>query len=69
MAFSQWAAERQIEIDNIAGAADLQSACIFPVVQNTADAEPILRWMLSEPQLAEGRRLWMAAQKSVPTIF
>lgn len=63
MAFSQWAAERQIEIDNIAGAADLQSACIFPVVQNTADAEPILRWMLSEPQLAEGRRLWMAAQK------
>lgn len=61
--FCKWAAERQIDINRIAGATDLQTACIFPVVERLTDAELILHWMLCEPKLAAGRELWMKAPK------
>lgn len=61
--FKEWAAARQIDIDGIEGAADLQSAAIFPVCHSIADAGLALRFMLNEPALAEGRRVWIEAQK------
>lgn len=56
--FVEWAAERSINIDDISGNEDLQSACIFPVCRSIGDMEKILRWMLCEPQLEEGCGLW-----------
>lgn len=61
--FTQWAAERGISTHTIAGADDLQSARIFPVVSNLADAEAVLRWMTSEPSLKRGRELWEKARR------
>ena len=56
--FTEWAAERGISIDDIEGNADLQSARIFPVCRNVAEAGLALRWMLGEPGLDEGRKVW-----------
>lgn len=56
--FAEWAAERGISIDGIEGNADLQSARIFPVCRNVAEAGLALRWMLGEPGLDEARKVW-----------
>lgn len=61
--FKQWADERQIDINGIDGNNDLQSARIFPAAENTGNAGLMLRWMLAEPELEEGRRLWIEARK------
>lgn len=56
--FTEWAQKREILIDDIVGKNDLQSACIFPVVDNLADAGKVLAWMLNNPEQSEGSRLW-----------
>jgi len=62
--FKEWAAARGIDICDIEGNADLQSARIFPACCNTADAGLLLRWMLGEPELGGGvRDMWLEARK------
>ena len=61
--FSQWAVPRGIDIDQIEGNADLQSSRIFPVVSDGKEAETVLRWMLNEPGLAEGKTIWLKSKK------
>lgn len=61
--FAEWAAERGIDIDAIEGRHDLQAARIFPVVDNTDDMGIVLRWMLGESTLAEGKAIWEKAQR------
>ena len=56
--FTQWAADRDIDTATIEGSSDLQSARIFPVVDNENDAGLVLRWMLNEPYQQGGRLLW-----------
>lgn len=61
--FREWAEERGISIDDIAGNTDLQAARIFPACTNIDDAGLVLRFMLSEPALTEGRELWAEARR------
>lgn len=61
--FAEWAAERGVDIDAIEGRHDLQAARIFPVVDNTDDMGIVLRWMLGESTLAEGKAIWEKAQR------
>ena len=61
--FAEWAEERGIDINAIEGNADLQSARIFPVCKTIEDAGMALRWMLAEPGLAEGKRIWTESRK------
>lgn len=61
--FADWASERGISIDAIEGNADMQSARVFPVCRNISDAGLALRWMLSEPGLDDGRKIWMESRK------
>lgn len=61
--FAEWAEERGIDINAIEGNADLQSARIFPVCKTVEDAGMALRWMLAEPGLAEGKRIWTESRK------
>lgn len=61
--FAKWAEERGIDINAIEGNADLQSARIFPVCKTVEDAGLALRWMLAEPGLAEGKRIWTESRK------
>lgn len=61
--FSQWAADRDIDINRIEGYQDLQAARIFPVVENTEDMCTLLRWMLAEPSLKAGLELWTKSRR------
>ncbi|MCD8203277.1 MAG: bifunctional fucokinase/L-fucose-1-P-guanylyltransferase, partial [Prevotella sp.] len=61
--FIEWAKDRGIDINDIEGNDDLQSACIFPTSENIQDLGVMLRWMLSEPNLSDGKRLWTECRK------
>ena len=61
--FLQWASKRQIDINSIPGNDDIQSACIYPVVDDLSDMGLVLRWMLNQPEKDGGRMVWLAAQK------
>lgn len=62
--FTEWAAERGIDIDAIDGAGDLQSARIFPACDSVEDAGLLLRWMLGEPLLGDDvREMWLGARR------
>ena len=55
--FVDWAKQRHLPgfDDNNT---DIQSAPIFPVVDNVSDMGLVLRWMLNEPSLQSGRMIW-----------
>ena len=55
--FVDWAKQRHLPgfDDNNT---DIQSAPIFPVVDNVSDMGLVLRWMLNEPSLQGGRMIW-----------
>lgn len=61
--FIKWANERGIDINDIDGNEDLQAARIFPATRSIHDAGLMLRWMLAEPDLPEGKALWIEARK------
>lgn len=58
--FREWLAERGIEYE---ACPDIYFAPLFPLVSDTDEALTIIRWMTSEPALAEGRALWQKARK------
>lgn len=62
--FRKWAEVRSIDISGIDGNEDLQSARIFPIVDNIHDAGLVLRWMLDSPELAGGKVLWEESRKA-----
>ncbi len=61
--FTLWAEERSIDAMAVDGKEDLQSARIFPLVDNMNDAGLVLRWMLNEPWQQGGRMLWNSSRK------
>ncbi len=61
--FAEWCAKRGIAVDDIEKGHDLQAARIFPVCTSVDDLGKVMRWMVSEPELEEGRALWMQSQK------
>ena len=61
--FTQWASARGINIEEISGNTDLQSASLFPVSDNVDDLGKLLRWMVCEPDLPDGKRLWLNSRK------
>ena len=62
--FTRWMEDRGITWEDIKGRTDdLQSASIFPKVASVEDLGILVRWMTSEPQLEEGKKLWLKAEK------
>ena len=61
--FRKWTEDRQLDVSVIEGLEDLQSARIFPVAENLHDASLLLRWMMHQPELQGGKRLWMQSRK------
>ena len=61
--FMEWASERGVSLSEIEGKSDLQSARIFPVVEHVDDLEKVIRWMVSEPSLQEGKQCWEECPK------
>ena len=62
--FKDWAGKRNIDLKDIEGSDDLQSAKIFPVLPTEAEVGTVLKWMISNPEtldaatLKEGKQLW-----------
>lgn len=42
---------------------DLQAAAIFPVVEDKEQMGTVLRWMVSEPGLTEGKAVWLESRR------
>jgi galactokinase/mevalonate kinase-like predicted kinase len=60
---TEWCAARGIQPSIVEGRDDLQSARLFPLVDDVENLGLVLRWMVSEPQLEAGRNLWLRATK------
>lgn len=62
--FPTWLKDRGLVIDDIEGRKDdLQAAAIFPVVEDEKQLGKVLRWMVSEPGLAEGKDIWLKSHR------
>lgn len=59
--FEEWLRVR--DLDNTFVGTDIQCAHIYPVASDLDSLQIMLRWMLSEPQLEEGKRLWIESEK------
>ena len=60
-AVQQWAALHGVEVDSTQ--TDIQAAPIFPVVGSLDDLGVLLRWMVSEPELEQGARIYSQTRK------
>ena len=61
--FVEWAQQHGIEWQSLEGKEDLQATRLFPVCEHVDEMGVVLRWMLGETQLEEGRLLWERAPK------
>jgi galactokinase/mevalonate kinase-like predicted kinase len=62
--FGMWLTERGLTLSDVGGSRDdLQSAEIFPTTESVAELGTLLRWMISSPELEEGKKLWLSANK------
>ena len=63
MPVREWLSRRGLEPEDIEGNDDLQAARLFPVCGTVEELGLALRWMTAEPELEEGREVWLAARK------
>ena len=59
----QWLAERGLSLADVENTHDMQAARLFPVVENLDELGVILRWMISEPTLQNGKDIWLKARR------
>lgn len=58
----QWAREHNI-LEYLPKDDDIQFAPLFPISSSLNDLGTLARWMLSDPECCEGRRLWIEAER------
>ena len=61
--FGEWLAVRGLELESIECTHDLQAARIFPSTDSVEELGLMLRWMISEPGLLEGKEAWLRCPK------
>ena len=61
--FAAWLTARGLTAEQVEKGDDLQSARLFPVCKNVDELGKILRWMIAEPHLHEGKELWQNCRK------
>lgn len=54
----EWLSCRKVAVEEIDGAHDLQAARLFPVCSTIEELGLVMRWMISEPELQEGKEIW-----------
>lgn len=60
----EWMAKRGLSYTDLKGRTDdLQAASIFPLVKSAEELGLVLRWMLSEPELEEGKSIWLRSER------
>lgn len=62
--FCRWLDDRGLPVDGWSERTDdLQAASLFPVVSDVEQMGKVLCWMVSEPELAEGRDIWYRSER------
>ena len=61
--FGEWLAERGLTVDLFERKDDLQAARLFPVMESVEELGLMMRWMISEPELQEGKECWLRCPK------
>ena len=61
--FAEWLSERGLSLQDVAPTHDLQAARIFPATDSLDELGLMMRWMISEPSLKEGRVAWLRNRK------
>ena len=65
IAVAEWLQRRGLELNCIEGdKSDLQAAAIFPITTSIDELGLLVRWMTAEPDLSEGKALWMRLPKT-----
>lgn len=54
---------RKVAVEEIDGAHDLQAARLFPVCSTIEELGLVMRWMISEPELQEGKEIWKRSRR------
>ena len=60
---AEWLSLRGLALENIEGTHDLQAARLFPVADSVEELGLMMRWMISEPELQEGKEAWLRCPK------
>lgn len=60
---SEWCALRGLSVDDIENNRDLQAARLFPVCTSVEELGTVMRWMVSEPTLQQGKEIWQRSRK------
>lgn len=61
--FADWLAVRGLTLADVELTHDLQAARIFPLTDFIDELGLLMRWMVSEPTLQEGKEAWLKARK------
>lgn len=59
----EWLSCRKVAVEEIDGAHDLQAARLFPVCSTIEELGLVMRWMISEPELQEGKEIWKCSRR------
>ena len=59
----EWLQQRGLSLNEVEGTHDLQAARLFPVTDSIDELGLIMRWMVSEPDLLEGKMAWRKCRK------
>ena len=61
--FLEWLNARGLALSDVQPTHDLQATRLFPVASSVEELGLMMRWMVSEPDLQEGREAWLKARK------
>lgn len=59
----EWLSARGLSVAQVEPVHDLQAARLFPVCESVDELGLVLRWMVSEPHLQEGKDVWLRCRK------
>ena len=59
----QWLSLRGLTLGDVECTHDLQAARLFPLTDSVDELGLMMRWMISEPDLQEGKEAWLRCQK------
>ena len=59
----EWLQQRGLSLNEVEGTHDLQAARLFPMTDSIDELGLIMRWMVSEPDLLEGKMAWRKCRK------
>ncbi len=61
--FAEWLAARGLSSEEVENGYDLQAARLFPLTESVDELGVMMRWMIAEPALQEGREAWLRCPK------